>query len=484
MSDERKRMVTGNEKSERLHSSADPGEPHPSGTQSSEGGRRSTEPVGGKKARLSGSASFLTGLDWVAEVSERRPEQVMTTLAHHITVDVLRKAYKQTRKDGAVGVDGRTWQQYGQRLEQNLEDLRERFMSGRYVAPPVRRAYIPKGKGKSRPIGIPTLEDKVLQRAVAMVLTPVYEPVFRDCSYAYRPGRSQHKALRALWKHLMDLRGGVVIDMDISGFFDNLDHGHLRSFLDTRVRDGVIRRMIDKWLKAGVLEGKVLWHPTKGTPQGGVVSPLLANIYLHHVFDAWFEDDVCPRLRGRAAMVRFADDVVMVIERADDAERVREVIGKRLGKYGLTLSADKTRTVSFRQPSGDDDDEPGSFVFLGFTHVWGKSRKGRWVVRQKTSKGALKRAIDKVRQWILRERHQPVRDQHATLCRKVRGHDNYYGIIGNARSLSRFRHHVRSLWRSALNRRAQKSHMPWKRFDKLCEVYPLPPRRMAPLVSS
>lgn len=315
-----------------------------------------------------------------------------------------------------------------------------------------------------------------------MVLTPAYEPVFRDCSYAYRPGRSQHQALRALWKALMDLRGGVVIDMDISGFFDNLDHGHLRTFLDSRVRDGVIRRSIDKWLKAGVLENGMTYHPVKGTPQGGVVSSLLANVYLHNVIDVWFEDVVCPKLRGRAKLVRFADDVIIVIERPDDARRVMDVLGKRLGKYGLALSAEKTQMVSFRRPDlRDDDDEPGSFVFLGFTHYWGRSRKKRWVVKQKTAKGAMKRAMASLRQWLLKERHAPIKEQHATLCCKLRGHDNYYGITGNGGALSRIRHHVRRAWRAALNRRSENRHMPWSRFVKLLKVYPLPPRCVKPL---
>lgn len=470
----------GDETSERLHSSDEAGELHPSGTRWSEGGRRLTEPVKGNEARHSGSAPLLTGLDWVAAVSKRRPELVWTTLAHHITVNVLREAYRQTRKDGAVGVDGQTWQQYGRNLEGNLVDLRERFQSGRYVAPPVKRVYIPKGKGKKRPIGIPTLEDKVLQRAVAMVLERVYEPLFRDCSYAYRRGRNQHKALRALWKPVMDMCGGVVIDMDIKGFFDNLDHSHLRSILDTRVRDGVIRRAIDKWLKAGVLEGKVIYHPTKGTPQGGVISPLLSNIYLNHVLDAWFEDVVRPKLRGQAVLVRFADDVIIVLERRDDAQRVRRVLDKRLSKYGLTLSVEKTRVIPFRRPNRlrRGEDEPGSFVFLGFTHVWVKSRWGRWVIRQRTSKEALKRAIAKMRRWLWRNRHEKVRVQHESICRRVRGHDNYFGITGNGRALSRFRHVVRGLWRQALNRRSQKKTLTWKRFDKLRKVYPLPPTRV------
>jgi len=478
--EETKRTATDGETSERLHSSGETGEPT-RGTQRSEGGRHITEPVGGKRARPPSSSTFSTGLDWVAEVSRQRPGQVLTTLAHHITVDLLRTAYRKTRRDGATGVDGKTWQQYGQALEENLEDLLRRFKSGRYFAPPVKRAHIPKGRGKTRPIGIPTLEDKVLQRAVAMVLEAVYEQEFSDCSYGFRPNRSAHQALRKVWKGVMRMEGGIVIDVDVEGFFDNLDHAQLRAFLDTRVRDGVIRRQIDKWLKAGVLEDGQLRRSTKGTPQGGVISPLLANIYLHHVLDTWFEREVRPRLRKRSVLVRYADDFVIVCEDEADAERVADVLPKRFGKYGLTLNATKTQQVAFRRPrdEDDDDDQPGSFTFLGFTHYCARSRKGEGAVKQKTAKKSMKRIITAMRDWLMRIKHWAVRDQHAALCAKVRGHDAYYGITGNAQALSRTRHHVARCWQQALNSRAQNRHMPWPRFRKLLEVYPLPPRRMA-----
>lgn len=294
-----------------------------------------------------GSENVSTRLQRIAELAKAAPQMVLTTLAHHIDADWLREAYRRTRKDGATGVDEQTAAQYAQHLEENLRGLLERLKSGTYYAPPVRRVHIPKGDGrKTRPIGIPTFEDKVLQRAVAMVLEAVYEQDFLECSYGFRPGRSAHQALQALWDGLMRMGGGWVLEVDIQSFFDSVDHSHLRGFLDQRVRDGVLRRAIDKWLKAGVLEEGAVRHPDSGTPQGGVISPLLANVYLHEVLDKWFERDVRPRLHGEAVLVRYADDFVMAFSREDDARRIYEVLPKRFGKYGLTLHPEKTRLLN------------------------------------------------------------------------------------------------------------------------------------------
>src|ERR687898_3598314 len=262
----------------------------------------------------------------IAELAKQRPEMSFTSLNHYLDVDWLREAYRRLRKDSAPGHDGRTLADYGQDLESNLQSLLDRAKSGSYVAPPVRRVHIPKGTGKeTRPIGIPTTEDKLLQRAVTMLLEPIYEQDFLDCSYGFRPGRSAHGALRALWSRCMTGQVQWVLDVDIAKFFDTLDKAHLRSFLQPRVRDGVITRLIGKWLKAGVLEPGVLYHPETGTPQGGSCSPLLSNVYLHYVLDLWFAQEVIPRLRGRAFMCRFADDAVMGFERLEDAEKVLHV---------------------------------------------------------------------------------------------------------------------------------------------------------------
>ena len=297
-----------------------------------------------------------TRLQRIAHLAREDPKRAFLSLAHHIDLDFLREAYRRTRKDGAPGVDGQTAAAYEENLEANLQDLLGRFKSGRYQAPPVRRAYVPKGSdpSKKRPIGIPTFEDKVLQRAVAMVLEAVYEQDFLDCSYAFRPERSAHQAIRKLWEGLMAMGGGWVLEADIQSFYDDLDRSQLRSFLDQRVRDGVIRRALDKWLKAGVMEGGTLSHPTTGTPQGGVISPLLSNIYLHEVLDTWFEAVVKPRLQGAAFLIRFADDFVLVFQLESDARRMLEVLPKRFGKYGLSLHPDKTRLVRFERPGPAD----------------------------------------------------------------------------------------------------------------------------------
>jgi len=407
---------------------------------------------------------------------------VITTLAHHIDLAWMYEAYRQTRKDGALGIDKVSAQEYAADLESNLMSLLGRFKTGTYFAPPVRRVEIPKGDGtKTRPIGIPTFEDKVLQRAVAMVLEAVYEQDFCDCSYGFRPGRSAHDALEALWKGLMDMRGGWVVDLDISKFFDSLDHGKLREVLDQRVRDGVIRKAIDKWLKAGVMKDGIVERPASGTPQGGVVSPILANVYLHEVLDSWFEQRVKPRLRGRAFLVRYADDAVLVFSDRREAEKVLEALGRRCADYGLALHPEKTKLVPFRQPprepgggGPDSGNRPGTFDFLGFTHYWATSRRGRWHVRRKTAKGRMRRAIKAVSMWCKLHRHWRVADQHRYLSKVVVGHCRYYGITGNSIAIGRFRQEVQRAWRVWLNRRSQRAKMTWARFHKLHERYPLP----------
>jgi RNA-directed DNA polymerase len=430
------------------------------------------------------SLSISTRLERIATLAKERPELVLTTLAHHIDVDFLREAFRRTRKDGAVGVDQQSAEAYEQNIERNLDALLNRFKTGLYRAPPVRRVHIPKDDGTTRPIGIPTFEDKVLQRAVAMVLGAVYEQDFYDCSYGFRPERSAHHALQRLWAGLMEMGGGWVLEVDIESFFDSLDHDHLRAILDTRVRDGVVRRAIGKWLKAGALDGDTLTRTDAGTPQGGVISPLLANIYLHEVIDTWFHRDVLPRMQEASFMVRYADDLVMVFRSESDARRVFEVLPKRLARYGLRPQSAKTRLVSFRSPPAGyrkrSADDFGAFDFLGLTHSWRRLRKGTWVVTRTTARRRFTRSLTAIRAWCRANRHVPIRDQAKILATKLRGHYGYYGVRGNSQALQRFLHEVRRVWFKWLGRRNQKHRMTWARFSALCHRVQLPPARLRP----
>lgn len=375
-----------------------------------------------------------------------------------------------------MGVDGQTAAEYEEKLQENLRSLLDRFKSGRYKAPPVRRVHIPKGDGKStRPIGIPAFEDKVLQRAVLMVLEAVYEQDFLDCSYGFRRGRSAHQALEVLWRSLMDMGGGWILDVDIKSFFDTIPYFPLRAILNQRVRDGVLRRTIDKWLAAGVMEDGAVSYPDAGTPQGGVISPLLANVYLHEVVDRWFETEVKPRLGGRALMIRFADDLVIVTTSEADANQAKAMLAERLGQYGLTLHPTKTRIVEFHpRSSAPGRSSHGTFDFLGFTHYWARTHKGRWVVRRKTAASRFRRTLKRLSDWCRRNRHQPVAWQHDRIVKALRGHYSYFGIIGNSTALERLRNEVRSIWRKWLDRRSQKRRMQWPRFVELLKRHPLP----------
>lgn len=428
-------------------------------------GRPSPEAVSTKQQRI-------------AMLAKKMPGVALTSLAHHIDIEWMKEAFRRTRKDGAVGIDGQTAKDYERALESNLGQLLDRAKAGTYRAPPVKRVHIPKGDGKStRPIGIPTFEDKVLQRAAAMALAAVYEQDFLDCSYGFRPGRSAHQALESFWSQMMKMGGGWVIEVDIRKFFDTLDHSHLREILHQRVRDGVLLRLIGKWLNAGVMESGELSYPEAGTPQGGVISPLLANIYLHEVLDKWFEAEVKPRLHGRAFLVRFADDFVIGFSNEADAKRVMDVLPKRFGKYGLALHPEKTRLVRFHPPRKRRDggtDEPESFDLLGFTHYWARSRRGNWVIKRKTAKGRFRRGLKAIAEWCRAHRHVPLKEQQRILSQKLKGHYGYYGITGNSQALVRFLDRVQTIWHKWLSRRSNQ-RLTWERFNQLLRLFPLPP---------
>ncbi|MCY7290185.1 MAG: group II intron reverse transcriptase/maturase [Cryobacterium sp.] len=419
----------------------------------------------------------------IAELARRNPEMSFTSLAHHIDIDWLREAYHRTRKNGAAGVDGQTGEDYAADLESNLKSLLERAKSGRYIAPPVRRVHIPKAGSatETRPLGIPTFEDKVLQRAVVMILEAVYEQDFKPCSYGFRPGRSAHQALDAIWKQTMAMGGGWIVDVDIRKFFDTIDHGHLRDFLKRRVRDGVLLRLIGKWLNAGVLEDGCITHPESGSPQGGVISPILSNLFLHDVLDEWFEREVQPRLKGKSFLIRYADDFVMGLQHEEDARRVMAVLPKRFEKYGLTIHPDKTRLVRFEPPrvaeptNSSGADQPGTFDFLGFTHYWGQSRSGTWVVKRKTARSRFQRGLKALSAWCRQNRHRPIPEQHEKIRQKLTGHFAYYGITGNSVALGRFRTAATWLWKRWLSRRRRGGWCSWDWVNRLLARYPLPP---------
>ena len=424
------------------------------------------------------STNTYTKQQWIAEQARRHPDRVFTSLHHLIDGEWMYEAYRRTRKDGAAGIDGVSADEYETDLEGNLESLLRRIKSGSYRAPPVRRHYIPKADGSRRPLGIPTLEDKVAQRAILMLAEPIYEGDFLPCSYGFRRGRSAHHALHALRTGIMERHLRWVIDADLLNYFGSISHTHLRGFLDLRITDGVIRRMIDKWLKAGVLEEGVLHRSGTGTPQGGVISPILSNIFLHHVLDEWFEREATPRLSGACELVRFADDFVLAFEDAQSGRRMLNVLGKRLARYGLTLHKTKTRYVDFRPIRPRTHSPDRTFDFLGFTHVWGRSQNGWNVVRQITAKSRFTRALKAVNAWCKANRHRPLQEQHLYLSRVIRGHCNYYGLTGNSSRLSGFRYWVIRHWRKALARRTRAGRVTWDRMTELLNRYPLPPAKV------
>lgn len=424
---------------------------------------------------MSSSTNVSTKQQRIAELAKQMPEATLWSLSRFIDIDWLKEAHRRTRKDGAPGVDGTTADEYAAKLDESLASLLDRAKSGSYRAPPVKRAHIPKNDGETRPIGIPTFEDKVLQRAVVMALEPVYEQEFFDCSYGFRPKRGVHGALASFWNQAMKMAGGWVLEVDIRKFFDTLDHQHLHALLRRRVTDGMLLRLIGKWLNAGVLEDGSLSYPDEGTPQGGVISPLLANIYLHEVLDKWFAREIRPRLYGDAFLIRYADDFVICFAREDDARRVMNVLPKRFGKFGLELHSEKTRLVPFGSPnrSSRETPPPGTFDFLGFTHFWGTTRKGMWAIKRKTASSRLSRALRRLSEWCRDHRHDPLQAQHRTLVKKLQGHYAFYGITGNADALTRFRYEAKGIWYRWLSRRSRR-RMSWRRFVEVLRRLPLP----------
>jgi group II intron reverse transcriptase/maturase len=416
----------------------------------------------------------------VVERAQREPEGRFHSLAHLIDVPALERAFHRLRKDAAVGVDGVTKEEYAKELDSNLVDLHGRLKSKRYRHQALRRVRIPKDKGQWRLIGISALEDKIVQGAVREVLEAIYEQDFLDCSYGFRPKRSAHDAVRALDRVVHQGKVSWILEADIVSFFDSLDRTKLKEMLQIRVADGSLLRLIGKCLHVGVLDGEEYSEPDRGTAQGSVLSPLLGNVYLHYVLDVWFEREVKPRLCGEATLIRYCDDFIIAFERHDDAKRVNAVLVKRFERHGLALHPDKTRLLAFARPRAwqRGGKGPGTFDFLGFTFYWRRTRRGRWVMSCKTRHARLRRAKQSIAEWCRRNRHLPVKAQHAALTRRLVGHFNYFGVNGNFRSLACLVHVTHRVWFKWLRRRSQRRRLNWERFEVLLERFPLPRPRI------
>ncbi len=433
-----------------------------------------------------------SALDRVRQVAVRDKEARFTALLHHVSLARLRWAYWAIRPKAAPGVDGVTWAAYGQDLEASLQGLHARVQQGRYRASPSRRAYIPKADGRQRPLGIAPLEDKIVQRAVVEVLNAVYEADFRGFSYGFRPGRSPHNALDALTAGIYRRNVNWVLDADIRDFFGQLDRAWLRKFLRHRIADERVLRLIDKWLAAGVIEDGKWSESGKGSPQGASVSPLLANVYLHYVFDLWADWWRKRHARGDVIIVRFADDFTVGFEYREDAERFRDELGGRLAEFGLELHPGKTRLIEFGRRAARDraargEGKPETFSFLGFTHICVTSRSGRFWVRRKTDSKRVRAKLAEVKAEVRRRRYLPIPDQGRWLAAVVRGHQAYYAVPGNNDAVNAFRHQVTRHWHQALRRRSQKTRLTWARMDRIATrwlpqtriLHPFPEARFA-----
>jgi len=430
--------------------------------------------------RTQSRISVSQGLERVRERATARKQERFTALLHHIDAERLRAAYLVLKRDAAVGVDGMGWQQYGEHLEGNLAELHERLHRGAYRALPSRRQYIPKPDGRRRPLGIAALEDKIVQRAVVAVLNAIYEADFLGFSYGFRPKRSQHDALDALAFGIARKRVNYVVDADLTSFFDSMSHEWLMRFLKHRIADERILRLIGKWLKAGVMEGGELTVSDLGTPQGAVVSPLLANVYLHYALDLWAEQWRRRHCRGAMILVRYADDVVVGFEHEAEAQRFMDDVRERLAKFALSLHPDKTRLIEFGRDAAARRarrglGKPETFNFLGFTHICSTSRTGRFQLKRYTRRDKLQLRLRDLKERLRQSRHAPVHEQGLWLGQVMRGYFAYHAVPNNSRRLHAFRYHVLDLWRRSLQRRGQKDHTTWHTMTRLAaEFLPLP----------
>lgn len=435
------------------------------------------------------------GIERVRQAARRDRKQRFTALLHHVyDLERLRRAYLGLKREAAAGIDGETWRHYGEALEGNLQDLAARVKRGAFRASPVRRVYIPKADGRQRPLGVPTLEDKIVQRAVVEVLHAIYEADFLGFSYGFRPGRSPHQALDALTGGIETKKVNWVLDADIQGFFDTLNHEWLIRFVEHRIADRRVVRLIQKWLRAGVLEEGQRRQSERGTVQGGSISPLLANIYLHYVFDLWVQRWRKRQRTGNVVVVRFADDFVVGFEHREEAVRFLTELRERLTRFGLALHPDKTRLIEFgrwadRNRRDRGDGKPETFNFLGFTHACSQTRKRRFTVLRQTMRRRWQAKLHEVKTEMRRRLHAPIPEQGAYLRSVLPGHTRYYGVPRNAPSLHAFHHALGRLWRAALMRRSQTAFVPWHRMERLIArwlptphiCHPYPNQRLASL---
>jgi RNA-directed DNA polymerase len=419
-----------------------------------------------------------TGLTRIAELAKEKKELKFLSIAHLLTVEAMERAFASLKKEASAGVDGITYAQYEVNVRGNLERLHERLKRGRYRAQPLRRTYIPKEDGRPRAIAIPSLEDKVVQKATVEVLSAIYEQDFLDCSYGSRPGRSAHEALDEVGRMISQRRIRYVVEADICGYFDAMVREKLMEMIERRVGDRSMRRLIRKWINVGVIEEGRLLVTKTGVGQGQVISPLLANIYLHYVLDEWVKGEVKPRLRGEAYEIRYVDDFILCFQYREDAERVLAALKKRFGKYGLALHPEKTRLIEFGRDALAKSEEPGgkkpgTFDFLGFTHICGRSRKGKFTIHLRTARKRLGRSLKKVAAWCQEHRHDPVEEQSQALNAKLRGHDQYYGRPTNFPSLWEYHREVRKIWKKWLNRRTRGKTLTWTDYQELLSLHPL-----------
>jgi RNA-directed DNA polymerase len=435
--------------------------------------------------RTQGRTRVTQALARVRKAAQQRRKEKFTALFHHLSVDLLREAFLVLKRDAAPGMDGLTWQAYAADLDRNLTDLHARVHRGAYRATPSRRTYIPKADGRQRPLAVAALEDKIVQRAIVAVLNCIYEEEFLGFSYGFRPKRGQHDALDALAVGITDKKVNFILDADVRSFFDEVSQSWLIRFVEHRIADPRIIRLIQKWLKAGVLEDGVVTVSEKGTGQGSVISPLLANVYLHYVFDLWAERWRRREATGGMMIVRYADDIVVGFAHEVDARRFWDAMRKRFEEFALSLHPEKTRMIEFGRQAADRCDrcglgKPETFNFLGFTHICGRSRRGKFLLKRKSRRDRMRGKLKEIKEEMRRRMHQPIPEQGRWLAQVVRGYFAYHAVPTNSASIGAFRHHVVDLWRCSLSRRSQKGRITWQRIKQIADDWLPQPKILLP----